>query len=314
MRISPFIKPNRPAATNFGCSFQHCGHRHRRDASSASSCGAPLRKASSSFIFNRKFGSPMRPWSAPRLCCAGDIRNAALLRREPSSTRLRRAPSLRTSDAGSSGRLVNTRRHGAPWASRSRASASQAHDPALTNDVELALRDAGLPAEVLELEITENAAFNFEDPSPPLQKLHELGVKLAFDDFGTGYASLNYLTRFPVSRIKLDRSFIGKITDNGNNATIVSSLIAMAHKLALRVIAEGVETEAQAAFLLKESCEEAQGFLYSKPLPAEEFERYLQSRRLDVLARDQNGEPLGRQESLGPREIDSRRRRTSSRL
>jgi EAL domain-containing protein (putative c-di-GMP-specific phosphodiesterase class I) len=100
-------------------------------------------------------------------------------------------------------------------------------------------------------------------------------VKLAFDDFGTGYASLNYLTRFPVSRIKIDRCFVAKITDGSNDATIVKSLIAMAHNLGLKVIAEGVETEAQAAFLVQEGCEEAQGFLYSKPLPDAEFERYL---------------------------------------
>ena len=111
-----------------------------------------------------------------------------------------------------------------------------------------------------------------------LQKLREKGIKLAFDDFGTGYASLSSLTRFPVSRIKIDRSFVGKITDNAGDAAIVRSLIAMAHNLGLEVIAEGVETVAQAEFLLDQQCEEAQGFLYAKPLPATDFEAYLRSR------------------------------------
>ena len=157
---------------------------------------------------------------------------------------------------------------------------SQAHDETLVKDVDDALQAAGLPAEALELEITEFVALNHEDPTGPLLKLHEKGVKFAFDDFGTGYASLNYLTRFPVSRIKIDRSFIGKITDNAEDSAIVRSLIAMAHNLELEVIAEGVETNGQAAFLLNERCQEAQGFLYSKPLPAQEFEAYLKTKRL----------------------------------
>jgi EAL domain-containing protein (putative c-di-GMP-specific phosphodiesterase class I) len=157
---------------------------------------------------------------------------------------------------------------------------SQAHNEALLKDVEDALRESALPPEALELEITEYVALNYEDPTGPLLKLHERGVKLAFDDFGTGYASLNYLARFPVSRIKIDRSFVAKITDNAEDAAIVRSLIGMAHNLELEVIAEGVETDAQAAFLLNERCQEAQGFLYSKPLPAQEFETYLRTRRL----------------------------------
>jgi diguanylate cyclase (GGDEF)-like protein/PAS domain S-box-containing protein len=138
---------------------------------------------------------------------------------------------------------------------------SQAHGDKLVQEVDDALRETGLPAEALELEITENAAFNHADPSGPLLKLHERGVKLAFDDFGTGYASLSYLTRFPVSRIKIDRSFVGKITADAEDAAIVRALITMAHNLGLEVIAEGVETQAQAAFLLNERCAEAQGFL-----------------------------------------------------
>jgi diguanylate cyclase (GGDEF)-like protein/PAS domain S-box-containing protein len=174
---------------------------------------------------------------------------------------------------------------------------AQAHSPALVNDVEEALRASGLPAECLELEITENAALNCEDPDTTLQKIDELGVKLAFDDFGTGYASLTYLTRFPVWRIKIDRSFVARITDSAEDAAIVCSLIAMAHNLGLSVIAEGVETEAQSGFLLKEGCGEAQGFLYAKPLAAAGFEQFLNSRQL--------GAPVeGRAKSLaesGPR-------------
>jgi diguanylate cyclase (GGDEF)-like protein/PAS domain S-box-containing protein len=155
---------------------------------------------------------------------------------------------------------------------------AQAQSPALVADVETALRATGLPPDCLELEITENAALIGEAPDATLQKIDELGVKLAFDDFGTGYASLTYLTRFPVWRIKIDRGFVSRITDSVEDAVMVRSLIAMAHNLGLSVIAEGVETEAQAAFLLKEHCEEAQGFLYAKPLPAAEFEAYLRAR------------------------------------
>jgi EAL domain-containing protein (putative c-di-GMP-specific phosphodiesterase class I) len=103
-------------------------------------------------------------------------------------------------------------------------------------------------------------------------------VKLAFDDFGTGYASLSYLTRLPLARIKIDRSFVMKVTEDAENSAIVRSLIVMAHNLGLEVIAEGVETEAQASFLRNERCEEAQGYLYAKPLPVAEFEDYVRSR------------------------------------
>jgi diguanylate cyclase (GGDEF)-like protein/PAS domain S-box-containing protein len=168
---------------------------------------------------------------------------------------------------------------------------SQAYDEALAQDVTEALRDFGLPADALELEITENIALNRED-SAVLQRLHDKGVKLAFDDFGTGYASLSYLTRLPLTRIKIDRSFVGKITRDAQDAAIVRSLIAMAHNLNLGVIAEGVETSQQADFLLNENCEEAQGFLYAKPLPAAEFETYLRAHHLALPIpddRDQGG-------------------------
>ncbi|HEY6258935.1 MAG TPA: EAL domain-containing protein [Xanthobacteraceae bacterium] len=157
---------------------------------------------------------------------------------------------------------------------------AQAHSPELLQDVQDALGATGLPTDLLELEITENAALNVEDSNTTLRKVQALGVRLAFDDFGTGYASLNHLTQFPIWRIKIDRSFVARITNSEEDAAIVRSLIAMAHNLDLRVVAEGVETQEQAAFLLQEQCEEAQGYLYAKPLPAAEFEVYLQACRL----------------------------------
>ena len=157
----------------------------------------------------------------------------------------------------------------------------QLRDEGLLKDIDDILRDAGLPPDVLEIEITENIALNYDEAAVVLQKLRDKGVKLAFDDFGTGYASLSYLTKFPLSRIKIDRSFVGKITDDAEDAAIVRSLISMAHNLGLEVIAEGVETTGQAAFLLNERCEEAQGYLYAKPLAADAFETFLRTHRLE---------------------------------
>ena len=132
----------------------------------------------------------------------------------------------------------------------------QLGNAALLADIDDALREFALAPQMLELEITENVALDFKE-TELLQRLRDKGVNLAFDDFGTGYASLSYLLKFPLSRIKIDRSFIKKIAESANDAAIVRSLIAMAHNLGLEVIAEGVETAAQAAFLLDEKCEEA---------------------------------------------------------
>jgi EAL domain-containing protein (putative c-di-GMP-specific phosphodiesterase class I) len=156
---------------------------------------------------------------------------------------------------------------------------SQLSDEALLKELDDELAASGLPPHVLELEITENVALNSENTAV-LQKLHDRGIQLAFDDFGTGYASLSYLTNFPLTRIKIDRSFVGKVMDDAGDAAIVRSLIVMAHNLGLEVIAEGVETREQVAFLLDQKCEEAQGYLYAKPLSATEFEAYLKTHRL----------------------------------
>jgi EAL domain-containing protein (putative c-di-GMP-specific phosphodiesterase class I) len=149
----------------------------------------------------------------------------------------------------------------------------------LLQEIETALLQSGLPATDLELEITENIALADDNDAvlAAFRALRAIGVGLAFDDFGTGYASLSFLTRYPLTRLKIDRSFVQKI-DKGSSSTdsaIVRSIIIMAHNLGLEVIAEGVETPTQASLLKNRKCNEVQGFLYAKPLPAAEFEEYL---------------------------------------
>ena len=142
---------------------------------------------------------------------------------------------------------------------------AQFYHETLLTDIEDVLQQTGLPADRLELEITENIGLSDDGKVlAPLIALRKTGVHLAFDDFGTGYASLSYLTRYPLSRIKIDRSFVRKLSDNVQDTAIVRSIIVMAHNLGLEVIAEGVETPAQAAFLQAEGCDEAQGFLYAE--------------------------------------------------
>jgi diguanylate cyclase (GGDEF)-like protein/PAS domain S-box-containing protein len=165
---------------------------------------------------------------------------------------------------------------------------AQFRDATLFNDVHEALAQTGLPAEALELEVTENIALGRdEELLAPLRALREKGVQIAFDDFGTGYASLSYLTRFPLSRIKIDQSFIRKISVNSEDTAVVRSIIVMAHNLGLQVIAEGVETAAQAAFLLAQKCEEVQGFLYAKPLPSAQFADFLRLRSAESRQRNE---------------------------
>jgi len=151
--------------------------------------------------------------------------------------------------------------------------------------VQQALRDAGLPPASLELEITEGVLM--DDPIQArkvLQRLREIGVRVAVDDFGTGYSSLSYLTRFPVDKLKLDRSFVRHATTQSEDAAIASSVIQLGRSLHLQVVAEGVETLEQARFLAARECELAQGFLYSRPLAPEALRAWLARRRLPAAA------------------------------
>ena len=157
---------------------------------------------------------------------------------------------------------------------------AQFHGETLSKEVDAALKSSGLPADALEIEITENIALGHdEDTLAALKRLRARGVNLAFDDFGTGYASLSYLARYPLNRIKIDQSFVRGISARSTpeDTAIVRSIITMAHNLGLGVIAEGVESAEQVAFLRAEKCEELQGYYFAKAMPADEFENYLLS-------------------------------------
>jgi EAL domain-containing protein (putative c-di-GMP-specific phosphodiesterase class I) len=153
----------------------------------------------------------------------------------------------------------------------------------LTSLVRQVLDETGLAPQFLELELTESQLLdNVESVITTFQQLRDLGVKLAIDDFGTGYSSLSYLKRFPVDYVKIDQTFIRDLALGGEDAAITRAIIVMAHSLELKVVAEGVETQAQMDFLKAHQCDEIQGYLISKPVPAEQFAQLLRE-QTDVL-------------------------------
>jgi diguanylate cyclase (GGDEF)-like protein/PAS domain S-box-containing protein len=160
-------------------------------------------------------------------------------------------------------------------------SARQFHQQDLVRQVAELIEATGIPADQLELEITESIAMqNVEVNIVTLRQLKELGIRITIDDFGTGYSSLSYLKKFPIDTIKIDQAFIRDVTTDANDAAIVRAAIVMAHELKLNVIAEGVETRDQLEFLKRRGCDEMQGYLFSEPLTSDGFEALLRSGKI----------------------------------
>lgn len=167
-------------------------------------------------------------------------------------------------------------------------SARQFKQQDLVELVSSILQETELDPSYLELELTESMVMqNVEAAIATLNQFKVIGVKLSIDDFGIGYSSLNYLKHFPIGFLKIDQSFVRDITTNRDDAIIAKIIISMAHDLGLRVIAEGVETEEQKSFLCSHRCDEMQGYFFSMPLPAEEFEILLKERRCMSMAKPQ---------------------------
>lgn len=156
-------------------------------------------------------------------------------------------------------------------------SARQLEHKGLVTLVRRILTESSLPPELLEVEITESMVMHDVGQAIELlEAFKRMGICIAIDDFGTGYSSLAYLKKFPVDHLKIDKSFVRDISTSSDDATIVTAIISLAHALDMRVTAEGVETEEQGAILRQSNCDDAQGYLFGKPVPAEELERILQ--------------------------------------
>ncbi|WP_281885536.1 bifunctional diguanylate cyclase/phosphodiesterase [Paenibacillus sp. YYML68] len=168
--------------------------------------------------------------------------------------------------------------------------------PNLIGKIKEVLETTGLPADQLELEITESSTMDVDYAIELLHELKQLGVKISIDDFGTGYSSLYYLKKFPIDKLKIDQSFVRDIMTDPNDAAIVASIIAMTGHLNLKVIAEGVETEDQLQFLHHNHCNEIQGYYFSPPLDAFAIEKLMQARAMTAAAAPNrlpsDGEPV----------------------
>lgn len=160
------------------------------------------------------------------------------------------------------------------------------------------LRETGLAPRHLKIELTESIIMqDVGEAVKQLNLLKEMGIALSIDDFGTGYSSLSYLKRFPVDELKIDRSFVMGLAAGGNDATLVSTIISMAHSMNLSVVAEGVETAQQLGFLKERNCQEVQGFFFSKPLPPGLLESYLRN-GIENLAMQPGAETATEQDEI----------------
>ncbi|HEU5163802.1 MAG TPA: EAL domain-containing protein, partial [Thermoanaerobaculia bacterium] len=157
--------------------------------------------------------------------------------------------------------------------------ARQFQRPNLAERVAAVLAETGLEASRLELEITESCAMQSAEASVrTMRELKRAGVRIAIDDFGTGYSSLHYLKRFPIDTLKLDRSFVQDVTENSDDAAIATVVVSMAASLGLKLVAEGIETPEQLAFFRERRCTRGQGFLFGRPMAADEFRAFLRER------------------------------------
>ncbi|MBP7060256.1 MAG: EAL domain-containing protein [Lachnospiraceae bacterium] len=144
------------------------------------------------------------------------------------------------------------------------------------NIVKNILEKTGLDASLLELEITESVIMESAKViTKKIAELREIGVRIALDDFGTGYSSLSYVKSLPITTLKIDKIFVDDIKNSDSNTNVTDTIIDLGHKMELTIIAEGVETEAQLAYLIENGCDVIQGYLYSKPLPEKELEKWI---------------------------------------
>ncbi|MEG1324588.1 MAG: EAL domain-containing protein, partial [Janthinobacterium sp.] len=161
----------------------------------------------------------------------------------------------------------------------------------LEEEVLKAIRKYDIAPDLLELELTESSLMsNAEETIAVLRNLKALGIQISIDDFGTGYSSLAYLKRFPIDKLKIDIAFVREVTSNPDDAAIVLAIISMAHSMKLEVIAEGVENDAQLAYLRRHGCDEMQGYYFSRPVPQEEFEQMLMAGKLLQAPQDAGSE------------------------
>ena len=151
-------------------------------------------------------------------------------------------------------------------------SAKQFRHKALVDTIASILKETGIEASCIGIEITESMMVqNIDEVVDTLLKLSNMGIEISIDDFGTGYSSLSYLKRFPIDKLKIDKSFVDDIATHPDDAAIVKAIIAMAHGLSMKVVSEGVETQSQLDFLRQHGCEQYQGYIFSKSLPAAEI-------------------------------------------
>jgi EAL domain-containing protein (putative c-di-GMP-specific phosphodiesterase class I) len=158
----------------------------------------------------------------------------------------------------------------------------------LPDQIAQILAETGLNADQIEIELTESVLIkNVDVAVSNLHRIKKMGIQISIDDFGTGYSSLAYLKRLPIDILKIDQSFVRDLTNNPADAAIINSIITLAHSLKLRVIAEGVETEAQLKFLKSHGCDEAQGYYFSRPLPVDQIPALL--KKSPLLASETSG-------------------------